>query len=339
MKTQYLLALGFLAAFTPAQASITVIDPNYSTSTYFTHGNSDTVQSYDWDASNNLFYSTTTASFNFGGLYKAGTGQVVAGSSDFASTSVTRIGNYVYYNTSDFSNQKIYNYNTVTNTASGAAISTTPNYGLYTNNGQLFITGSVSFGTNHIYTSTLDSNGDLVSDPAIDLGVTSGGSGPLAFDSDGNLYYAPGFSDPSIYKFSAADLANAIADPTGDPLSITGNLWLNYSSLYSSYSGGTSMAFDENGDLMLTLTNFVDPSLLVKFGIDDLTGAYNSNANTILEDSGILGELRFHDGEIYVSSGNQIINVSAVPEPSTYALLFLGLSVVVIATRRKLAKA
>jgi len=342
MKKPSLRRLGFgfavtLIGFVPAaQAGITYINPGYGSSTFLTHGNSDTVQSFDWDSSGNLYYSTTTGSFNFGGLYKNSSGnQVVSGSSDFASTSVVAIGDHVYYNTSDFSNQKIYSYGPLSGSPSASLVSTTANYGLYTHNGELFITGSVGFGTNHIYHSTLDGSGNLVSDPATDLGVTSGGSGPLAFDGSGNLYYAPGFSDPSIYKFSASEVAAAISDPTGSPLSVTGNLWLDYSSIYSAYSGGTSMAFDADGNLLLTLTNFVDPSLLVKFGVDGLSGNYDSTATTVLEDSGILGELRSHGGDLYVASGNQIITVAAGPEPSTYALLGLGLLTFALVLKRR----
>ena len=69
-------------------------------------------------------------------------------------------------------------------------------------------------------------------DAATGLGGGFGGSGPLAFDLAGNLYYAPGYADTSIYKFAASEVADAIAQ-NGNPLKVTGHRWLDYGIRFS----------------------------------------------------------------------------------------------------------
>jgi hypothetical protein len=331
-----LAALGLTAGSLRAQ--ITVDDPAYQFTPFLTHTNSDNLVSYDWAANGSVYYQTATSSFNFGGLYQYSGGtptQVVAGSSDFSGASVVSIGNYVYYNTADFNNTNIYKYGPVGGSPSAALASTTVNFGLYPHGGNLFITGAPGFGTNHIYYTGIGANGALANSPAIDLGADSGGSGPLAFDPQGDLFYAPGFGDLSIYRWSAADVAAAMADPIGHPLSAAGHLWLNYSGLYGNESGGTSMLIDSSGHILLTLTSFTSPSVLARFGIAG-DGSYNGTSSTLLEDTSTLGELREHDGSLFFSSGNQIFEV--VPEPGSVCCFGLGL--VLLATfagRRRIA--
>ncbi len=327
-----LLAFALVSTLTSARADITT-STGYSASSIFTGGTSDAIVTYDWDSTGNLYYSTATPDFTFGGLYKydgVTKTQVVAGSSDFPSQTVVAVGGNVYYNTSDESNtQKIFQYSPTGGTS--ALVSTTPNWGLYQHNGAIFITGAAGFGTNHIYYAGPDGNGNLFTTvPVVDLGEDSGSSGPLAFDSAGDLYYAPGFGDLSIYKWSASDVAAALANPTGASLSIAGHLWVSYGSDYNSdpnnptFGGGTSMTVDGN-QLFLTLTNFDGPSDLVSFGITN-TGTYSDSTSVVLQTSDLIGELNQHDGSLQISDGNQIFDIAAVPEPSSIFLLALGLA-------------
>jgi hypothetical protein len=233
------------------------------------------------------------------------------------------IGGRVYYNNSDAANnQFIYKYDSSVGGAP-TQISSAINYSLHAGGGGLFITGTVWPNPNHIFYSGIDSSGNLVS-PTVDLGATSGSSGPLAFDAAGNLYYAPGFDDASIYRWSSAEVLGAIA---GTPLSITDHKWMDYS---LAYAGATSMVVGADGQLLVTLTSLSSSSLFVAFGIDE-NGDYSGETTTILESDGRLGEVRLHEGELYIADENNIYRV--IPEPS--AFLILGFSGFLFTARRR----
>ena len=328
-----------LATVLPAHAEIDY-SSGYGGIEYYSHSNSSSnLISFDWDSSNNLYYETDDGYAGFGGFYSYnGTSQTtIVGDAgdDWAGASVVTIGDYVYFNSSDSSNnQHIWKYGPLSGSAAAQVTSTAANFGLYQNNADLYIAGAIGWGTNHIYQSSLDASGNLNSDPPIDLGVTSGSSGPIAFDAAGNMYYAPGYGDQSIYKWSAAEVAAAIADPISNPLaSAASRLWYDYSEEFSTVSGGTGMAFDPNGDLFITLTDYSNPSLLVRLDVDEL-GAYGEYEK-ILESTDRLGDLRVKDGELYVANDNSIYQLSQVPEPSSFVLLASVLGLAQLARRRR----
>ncbi|WP_157836854.1 hypothetical protein [Geminisphaera colitermitum] len=307
----FMSGIASLALSALLHATITVNSP-HSISPYYTPGGSNSIASYDWDSNGDLFYQTSTPIYYYlGGFYKhefstsTTTTLTLSGGTyaDYAGASVLTIGDFVYFNSSDTNNvQAIYKY------SSGSSVtleSTDANYGLYTYDGDLFVTGAIGWGTNHVYFHTVNGTTGALGTRE-DLGVTSGASGPLAFDADGNLYYAPGYGDPSIYKWSAAEVADAIADPVNDPLDIAGHLWHDYSADYGIYSGGTSMVVDLDGNLLLTITDFINPSILVRFEVNPITGNYANNFDEILEDTGRLGEIRLYNGDLYISSDNTI---------------------------------
>lgn len=311
------------------------VSPSFNLETVYTHSTSDLVGSYDWTDSGDLYYITSSSSFLNASAWRATAGSPVNIYSDpnqFGGASLVSIGDYVYFNSSDFSNtQNIWKYGPLSGASATQLASTTNNYGLYKRNGDLFITGAQGFGTNQIFYSDLDANGDLVNDPAIDLGTTFGASGPLAFDASGNLYYAPGFGDQSIYRWSAAQVVAALADPNS-PLPTTGVLWYDYSGDFS-VSGGTGMVITDEGDLVLSLTDFTNPSLLVEFGIDE-SGEFDGFSE-LLSSTGRLGDVRYYDGYIHIANDNEILRL--VPEPSGTALILsvMGALVVFRVRRRR----
>lgn len=331
MKNHLALFAALAAALSSAQAQITVVDPSYTPVSTYTHSNSDSIVSFDFGANGALYYQTATSSFNFGGLYQfAGgvTSNVVPGSSAlFSGASVVSIGQSIYFNNNDFNNnQFIYQYKPGTGVAQTTAGT---NYGLTANQGRLFISGTPASGVNHIYYSAVNAvSGNL--DPAVDLGEDSGSSGPLAFDGKGNLFYAPGFGDQNIYRWSKADVDAAIANPAANPLGIADHQFASFSSQY----GGTSMAVDANGDLLLTLTSFTSPSVLDRFGVN-ADGTWDHVADTLLSDTGLLGELRVEGDTVLLSSGNQIYQL--VPEPSAPLWLAAGGLLITLGRRRSLA--
>lgn len=321
----------FLLSVSPAMAVLTA-SSGYSVTSYHTHTNSDTVVSYDWTANGDLYYGTSTSSYKFGGVYRSDGGGVTTiapantGLSSGMSTVVS--GDYVYFNNSDSANnQFIYKYGPTGGLAAVTQISTTANSSLHVSAGSLYITGAVGFDINHIYYSGLDSSGNLVNNPALDLGETSGYSGPLAFDAAGNLYYAPGGDDTSIYRWSSAEVLSAVS---GGNLSVAGHQLLDYGSLLAG-GGASSMVVDENGVILLTWTNYLDPSALVAFNAEG-DGDY-LDMKTIATSNGRLGQVSIRDGEIFVSEGNSIYQV--IPEPS--AFLSLGLSGLLMMRRKRQA--
>ena len=324
------LAFAASSANNRLHAQLTVLAPGYGVQNYYTHTTGDGIISYDWDSSSNLYYMTS-AGFPDTSVWKTSGGaptSIYANPSNFAGASVVAIGNYVYFNDSTTSNtQLIHRYGPVS--GSPALAQTTAANSNFTAgpNGGLFIAGSENFGPNNIYYTALGADGSLTSNPPVSLGITGGFSGPISFDLEGNLYYAPGFSDTSIYKWTAAEIAAAIANPSANPLSFTSHLWLNYGSLYSTVAGATSMLIDADGDLLVTLTSFSDPSVLVEFGAN-AGGAFDGSNLTILNSTGRLGELRAHAGNVYLSTDNKIVAV--VPEPNSLLLALAGGSALVL---------
>src|SRR5690625_82091 len=322
-----LLAGALILPGATAFGSIT-FSSGYFGSVVHTDQSGGSITSFDRGADGNLYYQTSSSSFNFDGFHRwDGTTQttLVAGNSDWAGSSVVAIGDYVYYNSEDFTSQKIHRYGP----ASGAnpvstQISTSANSGLYGHAGELFITGAEGFGTNHIYHSTLNAEGDLNADPAADLGETFGASGPLAFDANGNLYYAPGFGDLSIYRWSAEQVNAAIADPNANPLPTDDVLWADYSAVYGNVGGATGMTFDSDGNLALTLTDFTSPSYLVSLGLTE-DGEWNGSISELLASTERLGDLRNFDGYLHIATGDTILQI--IPEPGTWSL-FIGFSAI-----------
>ncbi len=309
------LAVSFLLG-SPAFAALN-FSAGYGGAEYYTHSNSDNLHSYDWGSDGNLYYATATPSFTSGGFYRFNgttTSTLAGASGDFSGTSVVAVGSSIFYNDGNFPVAGIYRHDVG---SSGAPVETAVgHYALGSYGGNLLTTGAAGFGQpTHI---NYYSGGDLGS--TIDLGVVAATSspGPLVFDGAGNLYYAPGFGDSSIYRWSAAEVAAAISSNGVNGLTADGHLWVAYGATsLGIYSGASSLLVDENGDVLVSLTNFSDPSLLVKFDGDG-----SGDFTTILESTDRLGDLRSHDGEIYISNANQILQI--VPEPSSLLLTVMA---------------
>lgn len=306
----------------PVFAALT-FGPGYSAAGYLTLSGTDSISSYDWGSDGNLYYGTATSSFNFGGIYRYDGSSITAikaGNSNYSGASVVAIGSSIYYNDSTPSNvQRIYRYQT--GDASTVSLDTT-NYSLGTDGSHLLSAGSDDFTTTRIsyYPGGLTGG-------TIDLGGIDGASGPLAFDASGNLYYAPGYGSLSIYRWSSSEVATAISSNGADALLAAGHLWLDYSASFGTVSGASSLLLDANGNMIVTLTDFVNPSALVKFDADG-SGGYE----TILTSDERLGDLRMHDGQLYLSDSNRIVSI--IPEPSVGLISLLALAPCLIRRRR-----
>jgi hypothetical protein len=302
LTSMLLLASAFVNAATPT--------------VYYSDPSQNDIVSFDWLQEGRveyLFYQTATPSYGFGGFYRYGTAsgilttlQPPSGSRiDYPGASVLTIDNtFVYFNASDLANgQSIFKYNGSTTLD---FVSNTSNYGLYTDDTDMFISGSGSGGVNNIFYAPVTATGTLGTVEA--LGKTNGASGPMIFDGRGNLYYAEGYGDTSIYKWNPDEVAAAILDPISHPLmaDIT-HLWHNYSSEYPNAAGGTSMAISPAGDqVLLTLTNFSGPSLLAEFGISTL-GTYDNTTSVLYSSNSRLGEVRVRGIYIYLAEDSNIL--------------------------------
>lgn len=144
----------------------------------------------------------------------------------------------------------------------------------------------------------------------IDLGIVGGGSGPLAFDSSGNLYYAQGYnwpfeSDAYIYRFSAAEVADAIDDPKNHPLDVTED-WdiIIFNGWGDCCLGASSMFFHNKIGLVLTATTAHGNSELRWYAInsDGSSGGYTVLALS----TGRMSETRYRNSMIYVNDPDGI---------------------------------
>jgi len=329
-KSLVALAIGATALAGHVHASLT-FGSGFGGNVYHTHSTTDRVTSFDWAGGD--FYTMTSAGFPDVNVWRHtgfGTTNIHAQPSNFAGSSVIAIGDYLYFNDSTSDDQNIWKFGPLSGTPAAILTSTTANSGLYSDGSDLFIAGAMGFGTNEVFHSTLNSSGELVSDPATSLGTTFGSSGPLAFDGAGNLFYAPGFGDTRIFRWTAAQVQAAIADPVADPLPTTGVEWYDYSSDFN-VSGATGMVVDAAGNLVVSLTDFSNPSFLVTFGVD-LFGAYGGHTQ-IATSTNRLGDVRFHEGSIYFAYDNEVFQV--IPEPAHFAFGGGLLALLLVVYRRQ----
>ncbi|MBC2601832.1 PEP-CTERM sorting domain-containing protein [Puniceicoccus vermicola] len=311
----------------------------YSASEVFSTGG-DAIVSYRTGADGNLYYMTAISGYLMGGVYRwdgVSSSSVFSPPSDgkvyYNGASVVSVNNTVYFNYSTSSpGYYVRGYNTSTNSLGSAT--ETPNYALASggaaNPSSLWIDSGSSGGTDLSYANT-DSDGAIIGG-VTSIGTVAGNSGPLGFDSAGNLYYAQGYGASNLYGWSAVQVASAISDPVNNALSVANAvLAYDWSSGYAGY-GGSSIAFDDAGDLYLTLTDFMNSSVLVQFAMD---GFSVSGSTEIASSSGRLGEVVFEDGQLFVANDDGIYSLVQVPEPAHAALFLLSAVAVFVVRRRK----
>ena len=211
--------------------------------------------------------------------------------------------------------------------------STEPPYywGLSTRDGtDLWAAGApdLEFGQNqsHIYYGSLysddadDGCGNNIHGRMVDLGVIGGGSGPLAFDSAGNLYYAQGynwpfFSNAYIYRFSAAEVADAMDE--SNPLIPEDHEWETIISVDwdEGHLGASSMFYHGQVGLVLTATRAHLHSELRQYAInpDGTSGGHRVLATS----TGRMSETRYHKGKIYFNDPDGIYCIDMTPHGMT----------------------
>ena len=269
-----------------------------------------TVVSFDWDANTNLYYSTGKPNWDLGfAVYRydgATLSNIYTDTAAFAGSRVTAIGGHIYFNDGGSYERWTYDYFKYDPAQSAAPTNmgiTSDLWGLETRHGgDVWAAGGYSAA---IHYSVVDAQGNWTSNPLIQLGAIGNASGPLAFDADGNLFYTEGYNTggPTVYRWSAAEVSAALADPAGAPLSPTNHAWATL----GAGDGATGMLVDDDGHPVITATSFTDPSELHR--LLTLNGAC-IGYEVLARSDERLTTARRRDGVIYASSANGIFTVT-----------------------------
>ncbi len=306
----------FISMGIAAQAGLVcaafVAGTGYQSAPYYTNPHPDAaIVSFDWDDSSNLYYSTRSPVWDLGfAVYRSGGAAPEILHQDtnvFSGSRVTAIGGMIYFN--DGGNYEQWNYNYFRYNPASAEAPTnldlaTDLWGLETRDGSDFWAAG---GANAaIYHSALDANGDLVNNPPVNLGSIGQSSGPLAFDAAGNLYYAEGYNTAgsAVYRWSAAEVAAALADPAGAPLQPDGHIW----SVLASGDGSTGIQADPDGHVLAAATSFAAPSELHRLLI--LNGVFIGYEVVARADER-LETVRLRGGAIYASTAEGVFSINA----------------------------
>ena len=313
MKKTLLIAL--LAAGLAGQTAMAAITFG-PVATFYNNPNSGTenITSFDWDSAGNLYWMGGSAAgwgnpmnvYRYGGSLAA-----IHSQAAYAGSWVCSYGEYIYFN--EDSN---YTYDTVSGGPAGQVFQQTGAWGFTIHDGGLFISGADPSWNNSIFYSPLDSGGNLTDTP-VNLGYVGSPSGPIAFDADGNLFYGAGYSDGLIYKYTAAEVAAAIG---GTPFgAASAHEFIDFNS--HGLAGTTGIDFDNNGNLVASLTSFGSPSKLVSFALDG-SGGYLGSSQILAVSDGRMTTVRNRGGEIYFSDEDGVYRV--IPEPAVIGLLLSG---------------
>ncbi len=281
-----------------------------------------TLVSFDWDNNGALYYSTGNYSAEAFSVYQYDGGVPNAIYSQpglFPGSRVTRIGSQIYFNDGGDYSRMSYNGFRYDPATGGAAVAvwddTNPVYdwGLNTYNGEtdILYAGADGWGPTSLYYATLDANGDFTSFPAIHLGEIGGSSGPVAADTQGNLFYADGYaSPPCIYRWTAAEVTAVIQAPALNSLLPDGHTW---ATIEGAASGATGMVVDGAGNVYLSATSWTAPSELRVYHNDPCTGNY-TDYEVIATYTGRMETVRLRDGKVFVSCDQGIYSSNLTPQ-------------------------
>ncbi|MCK5860839.1 MAG: hypothetical protein KAH38_00040 [Candidatus Hydrogenedentes bacterium] len=269
---------------------------------------------FDWDASGTLHYTVGDPNWGFKNeVYKSASPtdiQVHQAADVFVGSRLTCIGDYMYFNDGGDYMRAAFNYFLYTAATADTPISllTYPYganlWGLATRNaGGFFASGSeADWGPAALFYNTLDASGTFAGTLSkfADLGESPG---PLTFDSAGSLYYVPGYvaaGATNIYRWNAADVAAALADPATASLTASGNEWVI---LPSPYNGATGIAVDGADNIYVSATAFGEPSQLLFYNAASLT------MSPVVEYTGRLETVRPRGTSIYFSAADGVFEL------------------------------
>ena len=293
----------------------------YAFAPYDTAPAGESVVSFDFDSSGDLYTLTGDPGWALGlTVYRGvGAGRTVLYDSDAAlpGSRVTVIGPWLYFNDGGDGGTRWDSNYYVLPLSGGAPILAyttvegTPSlWGADTRNGaQFFASGATGYGPSEIFHMPLSGTGAL--DNLVSIGQPGDASGPLAFDADGNLFYAPGYAysgQPNVFRWTAAEVAAALSDPAGAPLLPAGHVW---GEIPAPFTGAAGMAVDAAGSVYVTANIWGEPGELLVFRADADGGsqppvALGRHAAARLE------TLRLRGGRVYVNCAEGVYSIPEV---------------------------
>lgn len=320
---RFLAIVGAVMFAETAIAALTV-PPGVTATEVFATGGGDPMVSFDWANDGKLYYITGNYAPQMTVHEWDGTNvSQIYSESVYPGSWVACNGAYAYF-TQD-SDMVLYKYDTAGGGPATVTAQVPGLWGVLFSGGDAFLVGADAMWQGTIHRSIVGLDGELGA-PSL-LGTVGDPSGPMAFDAGGNLYYSAGYMHQRILKYTAAEVADAVAGgaPLGDP---AGHVWASFAGMGD---GATGMAFDADGALVLTATSFLGPSRLLRFTVAG--DGSNADVATLADCDTRLGTVRLRDGAIQVNDGDAIYSV--VPEPSVLALLAGGVLPALIRRARR----
>ena len=292
----------------------------YAFAPYDTAPAGESVVSFDFDSSGDLYTLTGDPGWALGlTVYRGvGAGRTVLYDSDAAlpGSRVTVIGPWLYFNDGGDGGTRWDSNYYVLPLSGGAPILAyttvegTPSlWGADTRNGaQFFASGATGYGPSEIFHMPLSGTGAL--DNLVSIGQPGDASGPVAFDADGNLFYAPRYAysgQPNVFRWTAAEVAAALADPTGAPLLPAGHVW---GEIPAPFTGASGMVVDTAGSVYVTANVWGAPGELLVFRAD-AEGASLAPA-ALGRHAARLETLRLRGGRVYVNCAEGVYSIPEV---------------------------
>lgn len=270
--------------------------------------------SFDWDSAGVLYYSVGNPYDNLKiEVYKENAPSPIFSSTEvFPGTRVTRIGDFIYFNDGGSAIRSASNYykyggskdsvEVVLDSPYGARIS-----GLETGASQEFFAAGtgMTWGPTLLFYSPIEPSGALAHVPPVIFGEVEGAPGPMAFDTEGNLFYIPGGAHPApipIYRWDVAAVAAALPGDMENNLTTVGNQW---ASLPAYCSGAMGMALDFCGNVYVSALSWGQPSQVLLF--DKTT----REVVPIATYDGRFETIRYKNNTIYVSCAHGIFSFQA----------------------------
>jgi autotransporter-associated beta strand protein len=221
-----------------------------------------------------------------------------------------------------------------------------------TGTGKMVLSGSNSYsGLTTVSGGTLALNGSIAGALKVDAGATLGGSGTIGGNAVISGTHGPGnspglqsFGSSLSYKSTSTVLLEFTQNSTTgrgtsfDGIDVAGDLSFDPGAVMSLSFNGAGSSVNWNDQLWNNYVKTSEGWLLYSVG-GSITGLNNLTiSGSFLDSYGLaLSSARPNSYFNLYQSGNNVYLNYAIPEPSTYALMGLGVLTLVVAYRRKRA--